>query len=57
LKINPEIGKQTEYGQARAISLGHYSILYLNQDLKIFIIGFWDNRQDHKKLLKLLTKK
>lgn len=28
LRKYPEIGKSTNYGQTKAISLGHYSILY-----------------------------
>ncbi|MCD4679736.1 MAG: type II toxin-antitoxin system RelE/ParE family toxin [Bacteroidales bacterium] len=54
LKLNPEIGKRTEFENTRAISLGHYSILYKNISTEIIITGFWDNRQDPKKLLKFL---
>ncbi len=57
LKTNPELGKKTEFNNTRIISLGHYSILYKKIDLKIIITGFWDNRQDPKKLLKFLTEK
>jgi toxin YoeB len=28
IKTNPEIGKATEFENTRAISLGHYNILY-----------------------------
>jgi len=54
LKKNPKIGKKTEYGNTRAISLGHYSILYKKLKLRIVITGFWDNRRDPEKLLKFL---
>lgn len=57
LRINPEMGKVTEFKETRAISLGHYSILYKQTGKKIFITGFWDNRQDPKKLLKFLKEK
>ncbi len=51
LKSNPEIGKRAEFENTRAISLGHYSILYKTVSSEIIITGFWDNRQDPKKLL------
>lgn len=56
LKQNPEIGKKTEYKNARAISLGHYSIFYQFDSTRIVITGFWDNRQNPDKLLKFLRK-
>ncbi len=55
LKTNPELGKKTEFKNTRAISLGHYTILYKKIDSKIIITGFWDNRQDPEKLLKFLN--
>ncbi len=54
LKTNPELGKKTEFKKTRAISLGHYSILYKRNDSNIIITGFWDNRQDPEKLLEFL---
>jgi plasmid stabilization system protein ParE len=56
LKKNPELGKKTNFKNTRAISLGHYSILYQILDLKILITGFWDNRQEPEKLLNFLKK-
>jgi hypothetical protein len=55
LKTNPELGKKTDFNNTRAISLGHYTILYKKIDSKIIITGFWDNRQDPEKLLKFLN--
>ncbi|MCF6224534.1 MAG: type II toxin-antitoxin system RelE/ParE family toxin [Flavobacteriaceae bacterium] len=55
LKKHPDLGKKTEFNITRALSLVHYSIFYKRVDLKIIITGFWDNRQDSKKLLKFLT--
>ena len=55
LKQSPELGVKTTYKNTRAVSLGHYSILYQKHHLKIIITGFWDNRQEPEKLLKLLT--
>ncbi|PRZ27929.1 type II toxin-antitoxin system RelE/ParE family toxin [Flavobacterium granuli] len=40
LKQNPELGKKTEFKNTRAVSLGHYSILYQNYHSKIIISGF-----------------
>ena len=57
LKNNPELGKKTDFNNTRALSLGHYSILYQKIDSKIIITAFWDNRQDPEKLLKLLMRK
>ncbi len=54
LKTNPHLGKVTEYEPTRAISLGHYSILYKIIESDVFVTGFWDNRQDPKKLLAAL---
>ncbi len=57
LKTNPDLGKKTEFSGTRIISLGHYSILYKKIDIKIIITGFWDNRQDPKKLINFLKEK
>ncbi|MBC8319854.1 MAG: type II toxin-antitoxin system RelE/ParE family toxin [Bacteroidetes bacterium] len=56
LKTHPKLGKKTELSNTRVISLGHYSILYKKIDLNIIITGFWDNRQDPKKLISFLKK-
>lgn len=49
------MGKVTHFNETRAISMGHYSILYKINRPKIVITGFWDNRQDPEKLLKFLN--
>lgn len=56
LKHNPDLGKKTDFKNTRAISLGHYCILYHASENKIIITGFWDNRQEPEKLLKFLKK-
>jgi len=56
LKENPEIGKNTDYKNMRAVSLGHYSIFYQYDTSRIIITAFWDNRQEPKKLLESLKK-
>lgn len=56
LKTNPLLGKSTDYKNTRVLFLGHYSIFYQIVELKVIITGFWDNRQDQKKLLDFLKK-
>ena len=57
LKKNPELGKQTDFKNTRALIIGNYSILYQKIDNKIIITGLWDNRQNPNQLLKYLLKK
>lgn len=54
LSTFPNLGKQTKFKNTRTISLGHFSIFYKFVDSKIIVTGFWDNRQDPKKLLQFL---
>lgn len=53
---NPLIGKKTDFPNTRVITLGHFSIFYQFNRKYIIITGFWDNRQDPKKLLNLLKR-
>jgi plasmid stabilization system protein ParE len=57
LKKNPELGKQTDFKNTRALIIGNYSILYQKIDNQIIITGLWDNRQNPSQLLKYLLKK
>lgn len=52
----PKSGKKTTFPDTRISSMGHYSILYKIGENKVIVTAFWDNRQDPKKLLKILTK-
>lgn len=36
--------------------MGYFSIYYKITDEQLIITAFWDNRQDPKKLLELVTK-
>ena len=56
LKLNPYLGKSVQLDNIRLLPFKHYSILYKKYDSKIVIIGFWDNRQNPKRLLALLNK-
>jgi len=51
---SPLIYKSTDFKDIRVASLGNYSIYYKVSDKDIIISAFWDNRQDSKKLLKVL---
>ncbi|MFA9187509.1 type II toxin-antitoxin system RelE/ParE family toxin [Flavobacterium magnesitis] len=53
---NPEAGKPTNHLDTREAAMGNFSIYYKSDDNQIIITAFWDNRQDPKKLLKLLKK-
>ncbi|OYX84301.1 MAG: plasmid stabilization protein [Flavobacteriales bacterium 32-34-25] len=53
---NPDVGKPTNHLDTREAAMGNFSIYYKNIDTQIIITAFWDNRQDPKKLLKLLKK-
>ncbi len=57
LKEHPFSGKQSSYNAHRMVSMNHYSIIYMLDDDRIYITGFWDNRQDPKKLYDLLKGK
>jgi plasmid stabilization system protein ParE len=51
---NPFIHKSTDFTSVRVASLGNFSIYYKIYNEEIIITAFWDNRQDPKKLLKIL---
>jgi hypothetical protein len=53
----PLLYKVTDFKDVRVASLGNFSIFYKVSDEKIIITAFWDNRQDPKKLLKILERK
>ncbi|MCH8534579.1 MAG: type II toxin-antitoxin system RelE/ParE family toxin, partial [Flavobacteriaceae bacterium] len=53
----PFIFKSTDFKDTRVASLGHFSIYYKYNDNQIIITAFWDNRQNPKKLLKILQSK
>ncbi|MFV0571088.1 MAG: type II toxin-antitoxin system RelE/ParE family toxin [Xanthomarina gelatinilytica] len=53
----PLLYKATDFKDTRVASLGNFSIYYKVLDKEIIITAFWDNRQDPKKLLKILEDK
>ena len=52
---NPEAFKETEFVEARESAMGHFSLYYKIIADQIIVMGFWDNRQDPKKLLKTIS--
>jgi hypothetical protein len=50
----PFLYKLTDFKNTRVASLGNFSIFYKVTDEEIIITAFWDNRQDQKKLLRIL---
>ena len=53
----PLIYKATDFKDTRVASLGNFSIYFKFNDTEIIITAFWDNRQNPKKLLKILENK
>ena len=54
---NPFIYKSTNFKDVRVASMGNFSIYYKITDEQIIVSAFGDNRQDPKKLLKILKNK
>lgn len=52
---HPETCKESEYPNTREAAMGNFSIYYRIFEERIIVTAFWDNRQDPKKLLKLLS--
>ncbi len=53
----PFIFKKADFNETRVASLENFSIFYKVTDEEILITAFWDNRQDPKKLLRILKDK
>jgi plasmid stabilization system protein ParE len=52
---NPLLFRSAEFNNTRVASMGHFSIYYQTFENRIVVTAFWDNRQDPKDLLKILT--
>ena len=52
----PFIFKSTDFKDIRVAALGNFSIYYKVTEEQIIVTSFWDNRQNPKKLLKILEK-
>lgn len=53
---NPESYISTNYKDIRTSTLGHYNIYYKVTAKELIVISFWDNRQNPKKLFRILKK-
>lgn len=53
---NPEAFKLSIYPETRESAIGNFSIYYKILDQRLIVTAFWDNRQDPKVLLEILTK-
>ena len=54
---DPFIYKSTDFKDTRVASMDNFSIYYKITNDQIIVLAFWDNRQDPKKLLKILENK
>jgi len=54
---NPEMFKISEIENFRVSVMGKFSIYYQASELEIFVVAFWDNRQNPDKLLEILKSK
>lgn len=53
---HPESFKSTSYPETRESALGHFSMYYkLTNDHHLIITAFWDNRQDPKRLMEIIS--
>ena len=55
IQSNPKLFKTADFPDAHVAALGHFSIYYKFTKDQIIVTAFWDNRQDPKSLLDLLT--
>jgi plasmid stabilization system protein ParE len=51
---NPEAFKRTSFPETRVSAIGHFSIFYKTTKTQLIITAFWDNRQDLKRILKII---
>lgn len=54
LKSNPSMGKEIGFEKIRCLPMNNFSIFYILKQDEIFILSFWDNRQDPKSLFMAL---
>lgn len=52
---NPEVFKETEMNGIRESAMGYFSLYYRRAGNQIVVMAFWDNRQDPKKLFKIIS--
>ena len=52
---NPEAFKESEIDDVRESAMGHFSLYYKITPELIIVMAFWDNRQEPKTLLKVIS--
>ena len=52
----PFLFPESGFKNTRFVALGNFSLFYQVREKEIIVTAFWDNRQDPKKLLKILKK-
>ena len=52
---NPEAFKETDIDEVRESAMGHFSLYYKITPELIIVMAFWDNRQEPKTLLKVIS--
>lgn len=56
LSTYPQSAKQSDFKNTRISILGHFSILYQVRNNQLIITAIWDNRDDPKKLNRILKR-
>ena len=54
---HPESFKSAGYSDTRVSAMGYFSFYYKTTEDQLIITAFWDNRQEPKKILDLITNK
>ncbi|MCD6069415.1 MAG: plasmid stabilization system [Bacteroidetes bacterium] len=57
INSNPRLFKRADFPNTHESSIGYFSIFYKVTEEYLIVTAFWDNRQDPKKLLRILTEK
>ncbi len=54
---SPNLFKASKFRNVRAATIEHFTLYYKNELENLIIVAFWDNRQNPKKLWKILNGK
>ena len=57
IAANPKAFKQSEIDRIHVSAMGYFSLYYRYSKQQVIVMAFWDNRQDPKNLLKIVSKK
>lgn len=56
IAADPMLFQKADFPNTRVATMGYFSIYYQFTSTQIIITAFWDNRQDPKRLFRLLNK-